>query len=506
MPAKGFENQSEETESDQPLSRPSRQAGILTFGRFLSILCGALLPVLVVRLLGKQDVGWLAATLLTYDTVLLLGTAGIPSATLYCLSDRNPEDMKALATRFLFLTVSLGCGLSLAMFGLLHLLTDVVPSSYQELVFTLKSFSFLPAVEAARRFFESYCIAKKTAQSGALFEIAHTSSLSLAILIPAGLSLGLKGIAWALFATGLIKTLACVLFLVYTEREVKTDGTSKPDNWRRLRWNLGWDEVFARINGNLDRYIVMLMFPAARFAEYRAGTAIHPLSTLPYSVGKAYLPSLVTLVNAKRQRDAIKLWYELCSKVSLVVVPFSVFVMLCADELTTLLFTQEYSDASPVLFWSAFLTMARIAYLRAPLIAAARSDLVSRATLLSTLINLAITLPLVYSVGYVGPAMGTAIAIFPATFLFRRYISIAFQVSPASVFPLIHWLKVVGVSILVGIPARLLMELVNPLAAKLCLSLVSMTILYLIIGLLTGLLTRDLLKQARNIVQSVLPG
>ena len=58
----------------------SEQASVLVLGKILAALSEAIVPLVIVRLLGKADVGILSGLLLIYSTVALVVTASLSDA------------------------------------------------------------------------------------------------------------------------------------------------------------------------------------------------------------------------------------------------------------------------------------------------------------------------------------------------------------------------------------------------------------------------------------------
>src|SRR5262245_17075305 len=77
----------------------SEQAGILVLGKILATLSEAIVPLVIVRLLGKADVGVLSGLLLVYSTVALVLTSGFPETLTFYLPTRSPPERRAIARK-----------------------------------------------------------------------------------------------------------------------------------------------------------------------------------------------------------------------------------------------------------------------------------------------------------------------------------------------------------------------------------------------------------------------
>jgi O-antigen/teichoic acid export membrane protein len=107
----------------------SVQAGVLFLGKVLATAVDLLAPILIVRLLGKIEVGLLSALLLIYGTVATFATAGMPATVMYFLPGRSPEERGAIAQKVAQALLLLGTGCALvflAAAGVMLLAPDLV--------------------------------------------------------------------------------------------------------------------------------------------------------------------------------------------------------------------------------------------------------------------------------------------------------------------------------------------------------------------------------------------
>ncbi|MEM7679190.1 MAG: oligosaccharide flippase family protein, partial [Myxococcota bacterium] len=93
-------------------SAEARDAGILVFGRVLAMVAEAVMPFLIVRLLGKAEFGAFSGFMMLYSTSSVILTAGFPAAVLYYLADRAPEQRAAMTRRLFKAQVVMGVGIA----------------------------------------------------------------------------------------------------------------------------------------------------------------------------------------------------------------------------------------------------------------------------------------------------------------------------------------------------------------------------------------------------------
>ena len=205
--------------------------------------------------------------------------------------------------------------------------------------------------------------------------------------------------------------------------------------------------MVASLNNRFDQLLVLTSFPDHTYAVYRAGAYQIPVVTrIPYLVATALAPSLVEAFREGRARDAIEAWKGSIGKVSLLVVPVTLVFFVGAEAFIELLGGPEYLGAVPVFRWYTLLSMLRVAAFGTVIVAAGKPKFVLRAALQSFSFNVLLSVPLLLIVGFVGPAIGTALAFLPMAVVYTRYISQASGIPLRDIFPLAAYLRVVAVA------------------------------------------------------------
>lgn len=445
-------------------TKEAEQAGILVFGRFTAMGAGALVPFVIVRLLGKAEVGAFSALLLTYETLLMVTTAGLPGCVLYYLSNRTPEQRKALAARLFGAAQYIGFLLAGVLFFLgaygndimasLGRLLDIEMASQRSDLSYLKLFALYPPLDATQRAFMPYCVATGRARAAATFGVLRALAVACGTLLPSALGLGVDGIVWGLVCFGLVQCAGIYYFFHKWERDIAPEEAEvSAAEMVRFSIPLGLNEIVGTLNAAVDRYTILFAFPSTKFAEYRSGAWQIPVKAIPYQVSKTYMPRYVKEIQLGRGEVAIEIWRRAAIKVSLIVVPICCAFLVCSEEFVRLALTDAYAAAAPVFWWYTVFTLGRITAFGPLIVASGRSDYVFRASFIGFVANIALTIPLTYYLGFVGPAVGTTMAFFPSVLAYCYYISKSLQVPIHNTFPLIDWLKVLILGGLSSLPA-----------------------------------------------------
>ena len=106
--------------ADGATKSEAEQAGILVWGRLTAMIAEAITPLLIVRLLGKPEVGAYAALMLIYTTAAILLTAGLPNSVLYFLADRSRGSRRSIVSALNKVTISLAVLMAVFMILLGH--------------------------------------------------------------------------------------------------------------------------------------------------------------------------------------------------------------------------------------------------------------------------------------------------------------------------------------------------------------------------------------------------
>jgi O-antigen/teichoic acid export membrane protein len=440
----------------QKKPEPARQAGALVLGTTLATLSSALTPLLIVRLIGKADVAKLLSITLVYETLAMLLSLGLSATLLYQVSNREPPARRAVALRIVFCSATLGLAGALLVAAVaavvallpahvgtpifrtqLHLTLILAPSLIADLPFRL-----LP----------NLLVAEGRARHSAGLQVVRTISLTLATLVPLALQ---ASVATVIVVYAIVRwAFALVLFWELHQLYGHVPRAPSPITWRELfafALPLGATEQLGQINAQLDRWLVLLVLPNMRFADYQAGAWQVPIvGTIAYSVGAAYTPELVRLFQAKEPYAALEIWGRSIRKVALVVVPVTMALVVGADELMPLMFTKAYASAAVIFRWYSVLTFLRVASFGNVILAAGRPGYVVRAAALGLFYNALFGIPLVLTVGFVGPAMGAAFAfvLHVATYVF--FIARSAEVPVRRVFPVGGYLRVLALGLVAG--------------------------------------------------------
>ena len=482
----------------------AKDASVLVFGRFLAVMAQALIPFVIVRLLGKADVGAFSGLMLIYATVSVLFTAGFPAAVLYYLAGRDLESRAAVSRRLFRQVVALGFVVGLILYAVGLYGDDVLrtfgqwmtsgeanPDQQTDLSHLLW-FSIFPIFDVCSRVFPNFLIAENDSRGAAVFGFLRAIGMTMGTLVPAAMGYGVPGIIAGLTVFAVLQ--AAYMYRVYRRKyraaaRVPCDVSVR--EMVKFAYPIGLTDIVSNLNAAVDRYTILFLMTASAFAEYRCGAWQLPITFIAYSVGHVYMPRFVELAKAGKGAEVIALWRTAIHKVSLIVVPVCVVFVVGSEEFVRLAFTDEYLAAVPIFRIYVIVTMTRVASYGAVILAAGKSIYLFRAAAFTLGSNLALTVPLALTLGFIGPALGTALALIPTIAVYCWYISKALEVPIGKTVPVMLWLKIVALAGVSAGPAIAFKLLVvpHPLVGLVAYG-VSTAALFILLGRLTGLMSK----------------
>lgn len=485
---------------------PAKQAGALIVGTTLATLSGVLLPIALVRLMGKADIAELLALVFIYDMVALIATAGFAQVLMYHLPGRPAPERRAVSVQIGYIMAGLGTlgALVVAAIGLFGSQLPGAFSGHDATRISLKPLWILaPSLifDLPSRVVPQLLVVEGRAQHASALGVVRTILTTVTTLVPVALGFDITNVVIWYSATRCALGLSLPWALRLTFPGVAR--VPSPVSVKQLfhfALPLGTTDVVSLLNQQVDRWLILLSFPATAFADYQAGAwQIPVLGSIAYSVGDAYMPSLVEHFGRGEPRRAIAIWRSTIPKVSLIVVPVTMGFVVGARELMGLLFTDAYVSAAIIFQLYSVMTLGRVATFGSVIIAAGKPRFMLQAAVFSLVANLVLCLPLTWAVGFIGPALGTSLAFIPMVLFYVWSIKRATGLGMREIFPSAEYFRVLGLSAVAGGAAYLLKaQLALPKGFGLTLSVLVTVLVFAVLGTLSGAVTRADWRFARD--------
>ncbi|TFH32958.1 MAG: hypothetical protein E4H00_00125 [Myxococcales bacterium] len=419
------------------------RAGILVYGQFAAKLAEVLVPIVVARLVSKTDFGILGEVLLIYSTAAVVLTVNLPAVLSFYLPGRPDEERYAITRRALnvMLGIAAACSVAFIATGLF------AGSDGEGMLGHLWAVALYPLGDIPSRLLPNLLIIENRPRAAGVAGAVRAVALLVAVLVPLALGYDLRVAFLSLSVVGLL--LGAGTWWVVHRIYRGTPATASPISTRKMisfALPLGAQEIVANLNSHVDKYLILFFFSEAVYAEYQAGSWQVPLiPSLAYAIGVAYAPTFAILYREGKKVAAIETWRRQTLGSMLIVVPLAAVFVVSAEEIIALLFPAGYAPAANVLRIYSILSMGRITAFGTIIVAAGRPNLVLRASAVALVANVVISTPLVMTVGFLGPALGTLLAFIPQVVTYMYFMSICSDVSMRRTFPMKGYLQTLAV-------------------------------------------------------------
>jgi O-antigen/teichoic acid export membrane protein/glycosyltransferase involved in cell wall biosynthesis len=314
----------------------------LTALSMVSSFINMALPLILVRLLGREEVGIFKVFFLYLSLFpLLSGVGGIMNGLFYWAGQKDEQQTTIQTSGVLLLAAaSLWIVLSFLFFDPLMDLTG-----WNAVVLSCFIVSMLGAL--AGPFFEDSAIATGRIWTGALFlsgfEIVRTSAIVVAVLTTKSLTTVLL----VHVVTSILRVVCGYLWATHFNLfSLRLDWTSvKKVLVYATPLSIAW--AFGVFIKSADQLILSTIVNPEAFALYSIGClSIPPLFIYEQSITRVLIPRLAKSFADKEHIKAASLFREAVANLSLIYIPAVVGLAVFAHPIIHILFTPEYADAA----------------------------------------------------------------------------------------------------------------------------------------------------------------
>lgn len=423
---------------------------VVTAGQSVAKVAELGVAVILVRLLSPPDWATMALLLSIYSVANGLGGMNLHQG-IYFFYGRVPEGSRRnLAVQTTGLLALTGVVAAALIWGLVPVLAGA-PYRVQGLLplIALTVLLEVPTLGAP----QLLIAAELVGWSGAFTAIAAVLRV-LAVTTPLFLGFGLRGAVLGLLGYAAVRLLAYVLILVRITPPgpIRFDPQSIRDQVR-YSLPLGLSLATTLLNRDVGKWIVAAFRPGD-FGSYAiAATEVPFISMLPYAMGAVLATRLVGAFRQGQLGTARAYWLAATSRASLMVLPATVAVLLCAPQLLPLLFTHQYAAAVLPFQIFSLILLHRVAEYGGILRAAGDTRALWQASLIVLGGNFCFGLPLTMAFGTVGMALGGVVAnVLSWSFALARIARIL-RTPIRNAFPWPLYVGILAVSIAAGLIA-----------------------------------------------------
>lgn len=326
----------------------SYQVGILTLGRLFSYMVLFFVPVVNTRMLSVDDVGLYRQFWLLFDTISVFLIMGFSNSLLYYFprAENNAEKTVYLTQTLTYLFV-VGV-LSFGVYGVLDVvLGGGLGAMVRDYFWALCLFTFFMIVA---KYMERLLVADRQAERQSLYHAAAYSLQAVVVIVASILTRSVNVIVWALLAFSFVKF---VFALLYTVRVYHPSfaGISRKSMREQISYALplGLASVVLMLFAKTDKYVIIHYLGREAFAIYSIGALQIPfVDIVRNSIYNVAFPMMAKYQKDGQFDDILDLWHRATLKTAVLFFPLFVFLEVSARPFITVLFTEQYVDATPI--------------------------------------------------------------------------------------------------------------------------------------------------------------
>lgn len=389
----------------------TRKTSLLILLNFFKYGVGFLVPMMLVRLLTKNDYG-------TYQQLLLVGsmavgtmTLGFPSSIYYFYAHVDDDrHRRAFVLQIVLLFAVAGILTAIGVFLAKDFIATQMnnPALAEFLVYYCYYILFFLASE----YFLSVLISKDLYTLAVKIESGEVIFRVALLLLPLLLGYGLHGLVISLAVYAFSRF---AFYLIVLRRDIwpPPAGFSKMFFFReQLAYSLplAMSSILSLFSRTIDRILISTNFSTAQLANYAVGAIEIPLDVIfQASVANVLRATLPGLAKDGNIIEIIRIWRTAVRKLAIIILPFFCFLSVFSYDFITFLFTDQYAESVMVFRIFLLLIPLHIFILSAIPQIFGKTKLTLQIIAASAVFNVATSIVLVKTVGYYGPPISTVL-------------------------------------------------------------------------------------------------
>jgi len=426
------------------------KVGYISLGKFLASLSSLIAGAILSRYLAKDTYGTYRQLWLVYSILYPLIALGIPTSVNYFIPQLQNEERKTFNTQtFTILTIG-GAILSAVFFFGAPLIAEIFHNP--ALVPVARLFALIPILTLPTLYYQNLfiCLDRPILVAGLSAGLAF--GRLVAVGTPVIMGYGLNGVLIGLLVFSFAQ-LFIVAYLMFRPFGLRLGGWEFGLLAKQFRYAfpIGIASIVGTLTKQLDKLVISSFFVASQYAVYSNGAIEIPLiGIITGSVTAVLMPEFVRLNTDGKSDGLVALWHSAIRKVALIILPVMIFLLIYAPEFLTLLFSSKYAESATIFRVYLLALPNRVTTFGTILLSIGLSRLVMRYSLYALVLNVGLNYLLVKTVGFIGPVIGTVIAIYFIAYLQLRKITSVMNSSLRAIFPWHILGKTMGVALVAG--------------------------------------------------------
>jgi O-antigen/teichoic acid export membrane protein len=445
-----------------PHPRMAVQAFWLTASKGIAAILNIGLPILLVRLMAQTEYGVFKEAFLFVSTATNIATFGVGMSAFYFMP-RNPERGGQIALNILVYNFVAGWIPLAVLLAYPKILQELFRTNALEPLATL--LGFLVLVTLTSSLVQQIPTAMQDVKYSTIFIVG--SQVARAILIAAA-ALTFRSVKSIVIAAMITQLLSIVMLFWYLDERF-------PRFWTQFEWDFFKEQLAYAlpygafgmlwvIQKDLDNYFVSATLGPKDYAIYAIGWVDVPLLTLALeSIVSVMIVRISSLQKEDRKREIREVTASASNRVAAIEFPLFAMLLVGGHDLIVLLYTKTYAQAGNI-FMVSILLLPLWALLMDPIVRAYKHlrNFLLGVRLGVFVVLFCVLLPVIHHFGMLGAAITAVGAQYVERIIifFKAARTIEAKLSDVRLYR--DLFRVAGVTIVAGLAAYLVRNLINP--------------------------------------------
>ena len=326
----------------------SHEVGILTLGRVFTYAVMFLVPLVNVRTLSVEEYGYYRQFWLLFETLTPMAILGFSRSLLYYLPRVETRGEKSAYITQTVLFLALGSVVAMGIYAVMAIwFGEGLGATARAFFWRLCFFTLFMVVTD---YLEVLFVAQRRPVAQSAYHVTAWGLQAIVVMAVSYLTRDVSAIIWAITLLGLARF---VFGILYTNSNygLSLHAVSRGSLREQASFAVpvGLAGIGVIMITQTDKFLINRFMGREAFAIYSVGAFQVPLANIiQSSISNVTFPLMAKYQKAGQYAELIGLWQRSLMKAVVLFFPIFVFLEVTARPFITILFTEQYADATPV--------------------------------------------------------------------------------------------------------------------------------------------------------------
>jgi O-antigen/teichoic acid export membrane protein len=486
----------------------SSKAALLITANALKYFVGFALPMVLVRLLSKQDYGTYQQLSLVASIATGIMVLGLPTSVYYFYHHvaKTPAGRPTLIAQTQLMLLL--CGLVATIAIIIGAPVLARRMNNPALAALLPTYACYVGLFLAGEQFMHVMISQNRYRLAVGLEAAETIFRVALLVCLLSLGRGLYDLVVALVVYAGLRLAVRSFWIARGADSVRHADWRRMFPLEQLAYGipLAATTCIGLVGGLLDRAIVAVAFTPVAYAIYSVGALEIPLDSIfQSSVSNVLRASLPSLIAQGQTEEIVRIWRQAVRKLAIVVIPTFIFLLFFSRPFIVTFFTEHYAASVNVFRIYLWLIPLHMFVLSTIPQVYGRTRLNLYVAAIAVSMNAVLSLILLRTLGILGPALSMVVSQYVASTLFFLVTKKLLKAKARHLLPLPEMARTTAASLLSLLPALGLWSLLGTSVVSFLCSAVVFGLAGLICGFYLSIFSAHDIKLARSWASRVIP-